>query len=222
MFSRGLERKPRNSLEQVKRQEVFCHDNHKRRRRWWRVLTELDPSMALSDVLRMELMLELSGLSRQEVLVVKACAATKDFEAVAKVLVDQDSGIHLREGSKSWIGRTYTPQSGKPGKGYGNSKGSYGGKGLGSYKTAYAAYLDWEGMDEGADGEYEEYYEEDAPYTGLLGGIEESPLTYELHDDIDDKFETTALNALVDLSEADHYPASAGGFHCLQSCQGKG
>ena len=31
----------------------------------------------------MELMLELSGLSRQEVLVVKACAATKDFEGVA-------------------------------------------------------------------------------------------------------------------------------------------
>ena len=69
-----------------------------RRRRWWRVLTELDPSMALSDGLRMELMLELSGLSRQEVLVVKACAATKDFEGVAKVLVDQYAGIHLREG----------------------------------------------------------------------------------------------------------------------------
>ena len=67
------------------------------------MLTELDPSMSLSDGLRMELMLELSGLSRQEVLVVKACAATKDFEGVAKVLVVQFSGIHLREGSKSWL-----------------------------------------------------------------------------------------------------------------------
>ena len=57
---------------------------------------------------------------------------------------------------------------------------------------------------------YEEYYEEDASYTGLLGGIEESPteptehdadgtaLAYELHDDIDE-FEATALNALVDI-----------------------
>ena len=36
-----------------------------RRRRWWRVLTELDPSIALSEGLRMELMLELSGLSRK-------------------------------------------------------------------------------------------------------------------------------------------------------------
>ena len=56
----------------------------------------------------------------------------------------------MREGSKSWIGRTSTPQSGKPGK-YGNSKGSY--------KTAYAAFPDWD--------------------------------------------EATALNALVDLGEAD-------------------
>jgi hypothetical protein len=68
-----------------------------RRRRWWRVLTELDPSMALSDGLLMELMLEPYHWYWQEVLVVKACAATKDFEGVAKVLVDPYSGIHLRE-----------------------------------------------------------------------------------------------------------------------------
>ena len=140
-----------------------------RRRRWWRVLTELDPSMALSDGLRMDLMLELSGLSRQEVLVVKACAATKDFEGVAKVLVDQYSGIHLREGSKSWIGRSSTPQSyGKFGKRYGGSKGPQGVKG--SYKTAYNAYPDEEGYGE-YDAYQEEYYEEDTPYVGLLGGL---------------------------------------------------
>ena len=169
--------------------------------------------MALSDGLRMELMLELSGLSRQEVLVVKACADTKDFEGVAQVLVDQYSGIHLREGSKSWVGRTSTPQFGKPGKGYGNEKGSYGGKGSGSYKTAYAAYPDWEGADEGAEAEFAEYYEEDALYTGLLGGIEESATDfaetdadgadqeYEFPEDVGE-FEATALNALADLGEA--------------------
>ena len=101
-------------------------------------------------------MLELSGLSRQEVLVGKACAATKDFEGVAQVLVDQYSGIHVREGSKSWVGRASTLQSGKPGKGYGSPRGSYCGKGLGSYKTAHAAYPDWESMEEGAEGEFEE------------------------------------------------------------------
>eukprot|EP00435_Cladocopium_sp_Y103_P035301 s1209_g9.t1 len=55
-----------------------------RRRRWWRTLVKLDPSMQLSDSLRMELMLELSGLSRQEGLVVRACATTKDIEGVAE------------------------------------------------------------------------------------------------------------------------------------------
>ena len=167
--------------------------------------------MALSDGLRMELMLELSGLSRQEVLVVKACAATKDFEGVAKVLVDQYSGIHLREGSKSWNGRSSTPQSyGKFGKGYGGSKGPQGGKG--SYKTAYNAYPDEEGYCE-YDEYQEEYYEEDAPYVGLLGGIEEhpeqpiphvdnSPEAFDFHDEIDE-YEATALNALMDLGEGE-------------------
>ena len=211
-----------------------------RRRRWWRVLTELDPSMALSDGLRMELMLELSGLSRQEVLVVKACAATNDFEGVAKVLVDQYSGIHLREGSKSWIGRSSTPQSyGKFGKGYG-SKGPQSGKG--SYKTAYNAYPDEEGYGYGEHDEYqEEYYEEDAPYVGLLGGIEEHPEqptphgdnsyeAYDFHDEIDE-YEATALNALVDLGEGEikgrqrswrSYPAPTCCIRSLRTCEGKG
>ena len=36
-----------------------------RRRRWWRTLCELDPTISLSESMRAELMLELSGLSRQ-------------------------------------------------------------------------------------------------------------------------------------------------------------
>ena len=71
-----------------------------RRRRWWKTLIELDPSMQLSDSLRMELMLELSGLSRQEGLVVRACAATTDFEGVAKVLYlsnNMDRYIFVRD-----------------------------------------------------------------------------------------------------------------------------
>ena len=35
---------------------------------------------------------------RQEILVVKACADTKDFEGVGKVLIENYSGTHLREG----------------------------------------------------------------------------------------------------------------------------
>ena len=74
--------------------------------------------------------------------------------------------------------------------------------------------IDWEGADEGAEAEFAEYYEEDAPYTGLLGGIEESATDfaetdadgadheYEFPEDVDE-FEATALNALADLGEAD-------------------
>ena len=127
------------------------------------------------------------------------------------MLVDQYSGIHLREGSKSWVGRSSTPQQyGKSGKGYGSSKGPQSGKG--SYKTAYNAYPDGEGYGYGDYDEYqEEYYEEDAPYVGLLGGIEEHPEqsspnvdnpyeAFDFHDEVDE-YEATALNALVDLGD---------------------
>ena len=90
-----------------------------RRRRWWHMLCELDDTMVFSDSLRTELMLEL-----------KACADTKDFEGVGKVLIENYSGTHLREGSRSWTGRGNPQQFGKStGKGYGkgkpSSKGSF-------------------------------------------------------------------------------------------------
>ena len=86
---------------------------------------ELDPSMQLSDSLRMELMLELSGLSRQEGLVVRACATSKDFEGVAKVLVEQYGQIHLREGSRSWTGRAPSSTTSGRSSGKGPGKGKY-------------------------------------------------------------------------------------------------
>ena len=58
-----------------------------RRRRWWRLLVELDPSLQLSEEMWSELMLELSGISRQEVLVIKSCAVSLHFEHIAEVLV---------------------------------------------------------------------------------------------------------------------------------------
>ena len=57
----------------------------------------------------MEFMLELSGLSRQKVLIIKICATNKDFERIIKVLVDQCSGIYLRERSKSWNMHIFMP-----------------------------------------------------------------------------------------------------------------
>ena len=45
-----------------------------RRRRWWKLLKTLDGSIELSEPMGVELLLELSGLSRQEIIVIKACA----------------------------------------------------------------------------------------------------------------------------------------------------
>ena len=70
-----------------------------RRRRWWNLLETLDGSIELSEPMRVKLLLELSGLSRQEIIVIKACAPdAKSFESVAATLVEQYSGVHLREG----------------------------------------------------------------------------------------------------------------------------
>ena len=69
------------------------------RRRWWKLLKTLDGSIELSEPMRVELLLELSGLSRQEIIAIKACAPdAKSFESVAATLVEQYSGVHLREG----------------------------------------------------------------------------------------------------------------------------
>ena len=70
-----------------------------RRRRWWKLLKTLDGSIESSEPMRVELLLELSGLSRQEIIVIKACAPdAKSFESVAATLVEQYSGVHLCEG----------------------------------------------------------------------------------------------------------------------------
>ena len=60
-----------------------------RRQRWWRLLKTLDGSIELSEPMRVELPLELPGLSRQEIIVIKACAPdAKSFESVAATLVE--------------------------------------------------------------------------------------------------------------------------------------
>ena len=144
-----------------------------RRRRWWTLLVELDSTMMISEAFRTELLLEMSGISRQEILVVKACRKSDDFEGTARVLVDNYSGIHLREGSRSWTGRGIQPQVGK-GKGY--QKG-YQGKGKGSQyaRAGYnAIYPDWEENFECRDEDLQDHYHEEDSFVGMLGGIEES------------------------------------------------
>ena len=121
-----------------------------RRRRWWNLLKTLDGSIELSEPMRVELLLELSGLSRQEIIVIKACAPdAKSFESVAAALVEQYSGVHLREGRS--LGQPNLRNSGNLQTRSGRPSG-YRPKGKGKTYKAYTA-----------DAWYEEdvYYEED-------------------------------------------------------------
>eukprot|EP00971_Amphidinium_carterae_P328063 6459758-Amphidinium_carterae.1 len=61
-----------------------------RRRRWWSMLRELDDTISLSSNIRGDLLLDQSGLSRTEKLLVLTSINNKhDFEEVAKALVEQ-------------------------------------------------------------------------------------------------------------------------------------
>ena len=121
-----------------------------RRRRWWKLLKTLDGSIELSEPMRVELLLELSGLPRQEIVVIKACAPdAKSVESVAATLVNQYSGVHLREGRS--LGQPNLRNSGHLQIRSGRPSG-YRPKGKGKTYKAYTA-----------DAWYEEdvYYEED-------------------------------------------------------------
>ena len=114
------------------------------------------------------------------------CADTKDFEGVGKVLIENYSGTHLREGSRSWTGRGNPQQHGKStGKGYGYGKGKPSSKGSYS-QAAYAAYPD-DGEDhaEPWDEVVNQSWEDDS-YVGLLGDIaEEEPGSLEGDNEFD-------------------------------------
>ena len=100
--------------------------------------------------MRVELLLELSGLTRQESLVIKACAQDiKSFESVARTLIENYSGVHLREG-RTLGGRTQgnttrTPWNRRKGTSKGPSSKS---SGKGFTRRAYPAIEEDEEYDE--------------------------------------------------------------------------
>ena len=121
-----------------------------RRRRWWKLLKTLTGSVELSEPMRVELLLELSGPSRQEIIVIKACAPdAKSLEPIVATLVEQYSGVHLREGRS--LGQPNLRNSGNL-QTRGGRPAGYRPKGKGKTYKAYTA-----------DAWYEEdvYYEED-------------------------------------------------------------
>ena len=177
-----------------------------RRRRWWKLLKTLDGSIELSEPMRVELLLELSGLSRQEIIVIKACAPdAKSFESVAATLVEQYSGVHLREGRS--LGQPNLRNSGNL-----QSKSSrpsgYRPKGKGKTYRAYTADAwyeedptyeeDQEQEEDFHEASYQVFDEDTAPgYPEDPEGDGEDYEDYELSES-----EAIALNCLEELEES--------------------
>ena len=176
-----------------------------RRRRWWRTLQELDSSTSLSEPMRCEVLIELSGLTHQEALVIKACAGSPlSFEKVANTLIEHYGSVHLRGGrSLGHQGPSMGSGKGKPS----THKGK--GKGRNPWRTGYFAETtsvqdDWE--EEFA----EDIVEDEEPLVGLLGGAdEEEPEEGEYEHEEVEEWESIALNAMADLEGSQDIDASS-------------
>ena len=72
-----------------------------RRRRCWILLVQMDPVTHISEGRRSDMLLDLSGLTREERVMVQASISNaRDFDRVAEALVIQHPRRHLRESHK--------------------------------------------------------------------------------------------------------------------------
>ena len=110
----------------------------------WIQLKEPDPEMAISTQMRAELLLETSGLSRQEQLMVKTACRKPSFEGYSGILLEHHGRIHLRDSRNL---RNLAPPS-KPFQALRAGKN----KGKGWYRSGYiAGEYDGHAGDEAAD-----------------------------------------------------------------------
>ena len=155
--------------------------------------------------MRCELLIELSGLTHQEALVIRACAGSPlSFEKVANTLIEHYGSVHLRGGrSLGHQGPSMGSGKGKPS----THKGK--GKGRNPWRTGYFAETtsvqdDWE--EEFA----EDIVEDEEPLVGLLGGAdEEEPEEGEYEHEEVEEWESIALNAMADLEGSQDIDASS-------------
>ena len=86
-----------------------------RRRRWYKTLKELDPKTEISENIRADLLLMLSGINEDKQLLVRTSVGNvSDFEKIADALVRQHPRIHINERrsqepkghSGEWNGKT--------------------------------------------------------------------------------------------------------------------
>ena len=102
-----------------------------RRRRCWKLLTELDPQIFLSEGHRADMLLDLAGLDRQQRTMIQASIGNaRNFDKISDALIVQQPRIHTNEYKGRMVLRGDKPS----GKGYkGKSKGKSKGKGKRGY-----------------------------------------------------------------------------------------
>ena len=88
------------------------------------MISEMDATTQLSELMRCELMIEMSGITQQEALVVKAIIAGTplNFEKVGKTLIEHYGSVHLKGGRSYDLDSQCTTQ-GNPPKGKGQKAG---------------------------------------------------------------------------------------------------
>ena len=130
--------KPSGSLSRQSGEAM--HSYVARRRRCWKLLTELDTEIVLSEGHRADLLLDLSGLDKGERTMIQASIGNvRDFEKIAEALVTQHPRIHLMKTAppnRSAFGRPF-------GKGKGKPRGPQG-KGKGRWKNYNRGHLTYE------------------------------------------------------------------------------
>ena len=123
------------------------HQYISRRQRCWKLLKELDPEIVLSEGHRADMLLDLSGLDKNERTMIQASIGnSRDFDKIAEALIVQHPRAHLKA--------TSTPKSKGSGKPFfrRGGKGKFRPKGKGKGKHAYPAVeefreeFDWDSL----------------------------------------------------------------------------
>jgi len=178
-----------------------------RRKRWWIQLRELDTEMAISSQKRAELLLETSGLSRQEQLMVKTACPKPSFEGYSEILLEHHERIHLRD-SRNLAPATRPFQS----KGAGKNKGK------GWYRSGYMVG-DYEGHGDEAAGDENNYAWNEDYDEGAYVGYGDEPST-EDPDDCDWVSDEDLGIALTAMAACDMDETSTDGLEELgEACQ---
>ena len=73
-----------------------------RRRRCWTLLVQMNPVIHLSEGHRSDMLFDLSGLTREELVTVQASISNElDFDRVAEALIIQHPRIYFQESKKN-------------------------------------------------------------------------------------------------------------------------